>query len=261
MKKILLLTLVASLFATVTNAQLPITKNFDDNSITSGGWSAVSVIGDQVWNADNTYGINSTPCGLMKGHDGSHNENEDWLVSPSINADLYASITFSFWNTSGYTGDALEVFWSNNYSGDPSAATWTEITGITWHDGVTFWEWTYSGDIDLSAMTGNCVIAFKYLSTDTDGKTWELDDISISGVQAINEINKAKIRIYPNPVSDYLYIDAKYKNVEILNITGQVVFSSDNAAERIDVSNLAEGVYFISIDDNGTLKSAKFIVR
>jgi hypothetical protein len=157
-------------------------KDFEDQSITSGGWEAYSVLGDQVWEVPaSQYGLNNTYCAKMEGYDGSANENEDWLISPEFVPDDYDNLYFSFWNTCGYSGADLQVFYAYDYTGDPSTANWIEITDAIWHDGVDFWEWTFSGNIDLSALTGtSCHIGFKYISTDSDGKTWELDDIVLT---------------------------------------------------------------------------------
>ncbi|MBN2892014.1 MAG: choice-of-anchor J domain-containing protein [Bacteroidales bacterium] len=245
MKKFLLLFVA---FALSLSLSAQITKNFEDQNLTSGGWTAVSVTGDQVWTVPSTtYGHNDTYCGKMTGYDGASFENEDWFISPSFNADEATGLSLEFWNAKGYTGDQLVAYYSNDYNGsDVSGATWTEITGITWHDGVTFWEWTNSGTIDLSSLTGTSVyIAFKYTSNTTESTTWELDDITISGVTSTKEATQSKISVYPNPVVNTLYI-TENANVTVYNITGAELMSATNT-NTIDVSNLETGVYFVQI--------------
>ncbi len=65
---------------------------------------------------------------------------------------------------------------------------------------------------------------------------------------SISEAN----RLYPNPVSDILFVDSKSKNTsyQILDASGRIVKSgsSVNFNNGINVSNLANGVYYLKID-------------
>jgi PKD repeat protein/C1A family cysteine protease len=59
-------------------------------------------------------------------------------------------------------------------------------------------------------------------------------------------------KIYPNPVSDFITIsfsDECAKNIELVNITGEVVFSTNNinTTATINLENLSPGIYFISL--------------
>ncbi len=63
-----------------------------------------------------------------------------------------------------------------------------------------------------------------------------------------NEISEktSDLSIYPNPVKDILTINGIYSMLEIYDIYGKLVLSSD-AKESINVSSLSNGVYFINI--------------
>ena len=152
--------------------------NFNDNSF--GNWTTYSVTGDQEWNLNNqgsdTYYAN------MSGYDNGHNENEDWLISPAFNLDNYKNETFSFMNACNYSGPVMEVKISTNYSGEgnPKNAAWADLTGYSLSDGG--FNWVFSGEIDLSGYLGeNVHVAFVYKSTNSAGKTWEVDDITLMG--------------------------------------------------------------------------------
>lgn len=165
------------------NSRTVFSKNFDDQSLTSGGWTSHNIDGAQTWTVpSNLYGLNNSYCGYINGYSNGNNENEDWFISPAFSPSGFDNIKLSFWNTSGYSGPRLQVFYSTNFDGNPAEATWTEITNATWHNGVTNWEWTYSGEIDLSSLTGSSAnIGFKYTSTSSQAATWEIDDISLRG--------------------------------------------------------------------------------
>jgi hypothetical protein len=75
-----------------------------------------------------------------------------------------------------------------------------------------------------------------------------------------NSIEKtSEISIYPNPVADYLVINSK-KNVsgKIYNNSGQNVMSFEQS-KTVDVSSLKAGLYFISIDSDGSTYNQKFL--
>ncbi len=65
-----------------------------------------------------------------------------------------------------------------------------------------------------------------------------------------------KFILYPNPVSDLLYLpstDQKIENVMIYSMTGALVKTVLNSTEAIDVSNLNSGNYLVKItSDNGS---------
>lgn len=177
-------------------------KDFEDQSLTSGGWTTHNVTGAQTWTIPETqYGHNNTYCAYINGYSNSPQENENWFVSPAFSPDEFDNLTLSFWNTSGYSGPGLQLLWSDNFSGDPQTAVWTEIDNVQWHDGNTNWVWTFSEMIDLSHLTGSTAyIAFKYTSTSQQAAAWELDDIVLSSTGNGNN-NTYDISASANPPS------------------------------------------------------------
>jgi hypothetical protein len=183
-------------FISFSNAQSNLvifSKDFEDQNITSGGWTSHNVTGAETWVVPSTqFGHNNSYCGYMNGYNNGPRENENWLISPAFSPGDYDNINLSFWNTSAYGGPTLQLFWSDNFSGDPTTATWTEITNVQWHDGITYWLWTFSEVIDLSHLTGtNVHIGFKYTSTNQAAAAWEIDDIILKSVSTEGN-NKAK---------------------------------------------------------------------
>lgn len=153
-------------------------KNFNDGLVTSGDWTQWSDT-TIVWGT-NTIGSNDgTPYAQVKNWNGSANiPGESWLISPAINLVGANSPVLSFLTGCNYSGAQLAVLVSTDYNGGaPSTATWTALNPAL---SPGTWTWTPSGALDLSAyLTGNTRIAFKYTGTNSDGKTWELDDIKI----------------------------------------------------------------------------------
>jgi PKD repeat protein len=152
-------------------------ENFDESW---GEWTTFSVLGDEVWDRDNNYGIGGTPCAKMSGYNnGTTYENEDWLISPAMDFDQYNSEVLSFYTAMNYTGNPLQVLISENYeSGDPNQAEWT-VLDAQFSSGS--WQWTSSGDINISDYNGTVHVAFKFTCDATQSATWEVDDIVITG--------------------------------------------------------------------------------
>ncbi len=84
----------------------------------------------------------------------------------------------------------------------------------------------------------------------------------------IGEIKKDKneFTIYPNPANDKLFIKSNSINqvqkisFTILDMCGRIIFENKtDISESIDISSLAEGVYFIRIVDGTSISTNKFI--
>jgi len=80
-----------------------------------------------------------------------------------------------------------------------------------------------------------------------------------------NPLNK-DLYIYPNPVSDVLYIlnpnGTVINNVQLYDVSGRLVVEYKNVGDSgINVSMLAKGVYVIKIPDGTTITSRKIIVE
>ena len=77
----------------------------------------------------------------------------------------------------------------------------------------------------------------------------------------VADISKASMQVYPNPVKDVLNVTNVKINssYEIFNAAGQLVSKGNLGSGKIQVNKLSKGVYFINVDDNGTIIKNKFI--
>ena len=99
-----------------------------------------------------------------------------------------------------------------------------------------------------------------------------VDDINIDNSTGINEIeNDEQFSVYPNPVNNNLqiYFTAKSNskiNIELINALGKTVKSEmyETAMGGIlsmNVSAVANGVYFLRINENGNSVNKKLIIN
>ncbi len=203
---------------------------YEDYDLSWGAWTQISVLGDQVWDRDNTYGIGGTACARMSGYESGSNENEDWLISPPMNFDAYSNEVLTFYNAKNYSGPDMQVKISTDYdgAGDPYTATWTTLS-YTMSSGS--WQWAASGNIDVSAYNGTAVyIAFQYNSNTSESATWEVDDIMVSGDGpgpqdiVINEI------MYNTPGDDEEWIELYNNTSSPVDLSGWYIQDNNPSA-------------------------------
>lgn len=65
--------------------------------------------------------------------------------------------------------------------------------------------------------------------------------------------------LYPNPATDLVNLDKKYKSVEVYDLLGKLIFS-DSSTEKITTSAFSKGTYIVKVsDENNNSKSSKFV--
>ena len=83
--------------------------------------------------------------------------------------------------------------------------------------------------------------------TDVDGDAFKTGDATTVGVNDFT----SNLSVYPNPVKDVLTIEGNYTSVDIIDVSGKLVLSSE-ATKNINVKSLADGVYMLNIKtENG----------
>lgn len=94
--------------------------------------------------------------------------------------------------------------------------------------------------------------------------TWT-DYTANIGTLATSEVSKVSAKVYPNPVSDFLNIEAKntIESVEIYDMNGKLIktVSSKSDAVSVKLSDLTPGTYFAKVNDRKTNQTIKFIKK
>ncbi|MCG8574131.1 MAG: choice-of-anchor J domain-containing protein [Flavobacteriales bacterium] len=188
----------------------------------------------------------------MTNYDGGNFEVVSWIVSPAIDLSSATTPTLNFDNTYKFDGDQLQLFISTDYpGGDPDVSgTWTDLSSmVTWNSDPDTWDFTNSGDIDLTAYISSTVyIGFKYTGSDTDGSTWEFDNVVIDepgaapGELTIYDIQNTSAS---PAVSDYLGDEVTTRGV----VNGIVLNGPDAGAYFIqDGEGAWNGLYIYDTD-------------
>ena len=153
---------------------------FSDAFASLSNWTAVNVSGTQVWTTT-TYG-NPAPSAYF---DGNRSPNEDWLISKKITIpSTYKGVFFSFETDGNYQGNPLEVYVTDNYTGDVKTTNWTKTNANLDTDLGGFNGFVNSGLVDVNAFKGkDLVVAFKYTSVQGASTRWEVDNFAVKGTK------------------------------------------------------------------------------
>ena len=159
-------------------------KDFNDLSLTSGGWTTQIIIDTTNWFVDSFGGDD-----FVKVTNYSNSQNvpsNTWLISPAVDLSSATQPMLSFETIMKWPGSALVMHISSDYDGTSNPTqqgTWTDITALaTWDvDNTTWGSWTPSGDVDLTSyISSTTYIAYEYLGSANSGSTWEIDNIKIT---------------------------------------------------------------------------------
>jgi hypothetical protein len=85
-------------------------------------------------------------------------------------------------------------------------------------------------------------------------------NVTLNVSMSVGNYEYDAIKIYPNPVSDNLFISdiTNVKSLKIYDLVGNLLkVSNDLYSNTVDVSNLKTGVYFLSFDDTKTIRFIK----
>jgi hypothetical protein len=86
---------------------------------------------------------------------------------------------------------------------------------------------------------------------------------NITGTPAINQNESVSVYIFPNPAKDELFFksDNLVKKLEIYNISGSRVFVKKNIDDRINISNLPNGMYILKIYTEKEIVTRKILKK
>ena len=163
-------------------------KDFNDGSITSGNWKSfwTGTTTTENWGEWEIYGGNVASAGNFDVSIFQNYACESWMVSPTVDLTSTSSPFLSFDNVVQYEpGPRLELFISSDYDGVSNPlqqGTWIDLTNYVpnWDVDSGDWDFVSSGNIDLTQfISPTTTIAFKYTGTDSNGATWEIDNILI----------------------------------------------------------------------------------
>ncbi len=199
------------------------------------------------------------------------------MTAPTRYGGAWDTTYFMGINVENYENMELQFGWGKRYNGWVTYAE--DIRGLNIDYRLDGGDWVELDTTQLeNPLTGD-TWSLAELSIDGTGDVLDIlftacyndnqigiDDIILVGTPAVSNIKDellSNVNIYPNPVTDELNIQLESRvngNYKILTITGVEVQHGliNNGFEKIDVSNLSNGNYLISITSKGLQTTVKF---
>ena len=127
----------------------------------------------------------------------------------------------------------------------------------------------YCGTVSPGSVSGENnnagAITFKFHSDGYSGGHGWIADISCTSIN-IEEANKNKFKIYPNPAKNYINIELDASNqktiIHIYDITGKLVYeSSFIASKRINTTDFNKGMYIVKVINNNSIKQKSIVIE
>ncbi|SEC29579.1 protein of unknown function [Tenacibaculum sp. MAR_2009_124] len=159
----------------------------DDTNLDIDGWINYAEAGSKVW-MESVYQRNGyaefNPFGS------GDSSNIVWLITPEINLEAQDNEMLTFQTQHAYPDeghDPLEVLISTDFNGEEGGvenATWAPLPfKVSYLENFSSWfTFTDSGEIDLSAYSGTAYIAFKYTGSDINNEnmTLNIENVKVS---------------------------------------------------------------------------------
>jgi hypothetical protein len=244
--------------------------------------SLYNLNGDQIWYG--TYNSNTTQefaVGLTIDNEGIYvledsisNSALLKFESPSFNTPLDFSLVCvdSVWYDPSNPNIINVTVFNGNFNGinypvvqivSPAGDTISNPNGL-----LSFF--VHMGNIYLTytdSITDSTITNFSnYTFLITDGILDTTVEITWCGTTGTGELEQAEIKIFPNPVSDNLFIGfdktGANRSMEVYNLTGACVKKvalDQSAVVSVDISGFSPGLYFIRIFDSKKVLKGKFI--
>jgi hypothetical protein len=152
----------------------------NESDLDGQGWTNINVSGGSERFEDSSFGGDI----YMKISAFGTGESplEAWLITPSINLDSTSQEALSFEISSNFaSGQILNVFITENFTGDPSTTEWIQLDANIPIGGSGFGDFI-SSVINISCLTGNVNVAFYYRGAAGTSETrYHIDDIKVTG--------------------------------------------------------------------------------
>jgi len=263
-----------SFVQTQAQVALPYSTGFD-NAGEQSGWEEYRLsAGTQFyfWNYS-TANPHSAPNCLAHNYPvGGSSVTDDWFVSPMFNLEDGGMIDGIWHSFSGFgtpqTEDTLAIYLLIG-SQNPALAS----ERIMLHDFKTGYQndntWRNTTDIEIPEAAAHSYIAFRY-KTVVNWLDVKLDDIQISGNSTVAIAPKPSllkdVECFPNPAKDFVLVSnpsGTPRQMTVFNLYGQKIsthtLAVSSAPQRIDISSLQSGIYFMHTNFDGKEVMKKII--
>lgn len=286
MKHLFFTTLILSFTVTFACGQihtLPYLQDFEGGTFLPQDWQAFGSNANAAWEHSTTVGAYGNSSGSAYFDNFTTDLSGNFYGMRAVTIDLFATtwpvLTFdvAYARKSANNSDRLGIWYSlNGTTGWMNVMSFQDATLTTAPDQATYFtplnsQWD-SITIDLTAFAGTPMIRFAFENNCDFGNVMYIDNVHFYDKgfpTGITDNEKSSFDLYPNPTNGFVTIrmaPSDYSEIQIFNIIGQQFYDFDitqnSGNQMLDLSNLPEGVYFISISSpEGELFSRMIILE
>lgn len=287
-------TLTKNEFIAVGGYSLPFVEDFESGSFTANNWSIVNNENDKTWELTTTAGLSegTTSAWINLFNYNAPPGRRDRLITPALDfsgmSEVYLTFDHAYATRYNTYSDTLIIYLS-----DDCGETWNRIF-TTWEAGAgtfatvpkttsffapqTSEDWCGNGwgsdcyNLDLSAWANYSGIKIAFETYNRIGNNLYIDNVSLSNSTDNRPVKELSgfLNVYPNPADHMCTIvfDKPVNNYElrILDQLGKECLTKkgDNSSIpnlSLDVSDLAAGVYIISVSTTDKTWLKKLIIQ
>ncbi|WP_369616580.1 T9SS type A sorting domain-containing protein [Flavobacterium sp. CFS9] len=212
-----------------------------------------------------TYNIDFTTGGPLEGLE------NNLAISPVLNISFYSGkISLTIKAQPSIYDSNQNIFIYGSTSPDP--ASFKLLHTITLERNTVEEAEFKNYTVDISQFAGKAEV---YIALGNNISSpfigYEIDKISVMAEALLgigdNKLKSSLCYLKQNPVQDYLELEIaeEYKNEEtdlkIYNTNGVLIKESSYKTEGLPVNDLMQGIYFLSVTNNGASKKIKFIKK
>jgi chitodextrinase len=143
------------------------------------------------------------------------------------------------------------------------AGCYTLVFKDTYGDGICC---SYgNGSYELTNLTTGAVLASGGAFTTEDTKNFCVDGSNATSKTSDSTLKTtSEFFVYPSPANNFIIIqmnNAKDSNFKIVNQIGQVVRKGEVSKNKVELSDLPSGLYFVSVKSGDKTLTKKFILK
>ncbi len=131
--------------------------------------------------------------------------------------------------------------------------------------GATTYQWVSSSSFlqaNPAFVSPNASTTYTVIGTDNFGCSSSVQvNLTVDACAGINQYSNNGVSVYPNPVNSQLNIVAGsvISNVTVTDMTGRIILEKSTDTSVVDMSNLANGVYYIKVATANNIEIIKVV--
>ncbi|MFK7949916.1 MAG: endo-1,4-beta-xylanase [Saprospiraceae bacterium] len=176
-------------------------------------------------------------------------------------------LMWGFWDGAHWLGNA--PLYDMNWNPKPTHAVFTDLLFNQWWTDSTLTT-DGNGNLDLRGFKGDYRITTTHNNQTVTGGLKMTDDvnqtITLFPVGTNSVLTEVNVKVFPNPVIDYLSLELPYAaqwNVSIIDAQGKIIYqnTSTDFIQFLDFQSYSTGTYFVQVEDDKGNKMVKKIIR